>query len=90
VNKILKQPYECSYEVQKSHKNLSSFIKSGKNPSEVFDFFKETFYQMLFLINVFAIIPLHFSVPCVVENDDLTFALLLKPPMYAPVIAIYF
>ncbi|MDR0773043.1 MAG: hypothetical protein LBE46_01755, partial [Wolbachia pipientis] len=35
VNKISCEPNERPNKVQKSHKNFSSLIKPGKNPSEV-------------------------------------------------------
>ncbi|MDX5495703.1 MAG: hypothetical protein O7198_03415, partial [Wolbachia endosymbiont of Nomada marshamella] len=31
VDKILEKPYKSSNKIEKTHKNLSSFIKSGKN-----------------------------------------------------------
>ncbi len=63
VDKILEKPYKSSNKIEKTHKNLSSFIKSGKNAPKIFNFTKKTLNQMTFFVDMLIVIPLHFSIP---------------------------
>ncbi len=63
VDKILEKPYKSSNKIEKTNKNLSSFIKSGKNAPKIFNFTKKTLNQMTFFVDMLIVIPLHFSIP---------------------------